>query len=114
RRYVEIAGEVNRQGTMKHATDGLGVSSIPSSFGSNAPQGLMHSVAVSESVVCGFPVGVLVRRAKSGHAQGCCVGKRPREINGQRSRTDCPFQSIDYRLRIIGKERMRETVVIAP
>jgi len=65
---------------------------------------LIKGVGVSEDVVRGFPVGVLVGIAKARHSERRAVGKRSSEVRRSGACEDCRLKSVNDIRRIIAEQ----------
>src|SRR5262249_2797346 len=81
RRNVEIAGQINGHRTMEYSAHCLDVPAFGGRCRANPLEGLVHCVAIGESVMRSLPVAMLVRRAKPRNAQCRGIGERASQID---------------------------------
>ena len=80
-RAVEsTSGERQESGDLLALADRVGRTLTGRGVAHNALQDLMRRVAVGEDVMCGFPIPVLVRRAKPRDPQRGSITKRAADV----------------------------------
>ena len=79
-------------------------SDVTISVGPDPLDQLLKGVGVSEDVVRGLPIGVLVGIAKARHSERRAVSKRSAEVRRSSACEDCRLESLNDIRRIIAEQ----------